>query len=45
MLSAMTATRGSAGYVAMEQVSGTLADKAGRLVLQRCGLMNNGINE
>ena len=32
MLSAMTATQGSAGYVAIEQVVGTLAGKQGSFV-------------
>jgi hypothetical protein len=44
MLSAMTVTQGSAGYVAIEQVSGTLAGKAGSFVLQHYGLMNKGSN-
>lgn len=42
MLSAVTATEGSAGYVAIEQVSGTLAGKSGGFVLQHSGLMNRG---
>jgi hypothetical protein len=42
MLSAITATKGSAGYVAMEQVSGTLAGKKGSFVLQHFGIMNRG---
>jgi Protein of unknown function (DUF3224) len=42
MLSAMTATKGSAGYVAMEQVSGTLAGRTGSFVLQHSGTMNRG---
>ncbi len=40
MLNAMTATPGSAGYVAIEQVSGTLAGKQGSFVLQHYGLMS-----
>lgn len=42
MLSAVTPTPGSAAYVAIEQVSGTLAGKAGSFVLQHTGLMNRG---
>lgn len=42
MLSAMTPVKGSAGYVAIEQVSGELAGKAGSFVLQHYGIMNKG---
>ena len=42
MLSAMTKVAGSAGYVAIEQVSGTLAGKQGSFVLQHFGVMANG---
>ncbi|MEO2269015.1 DUF3224 domain-containing protein [Pseudoalteromonas pernae] len=42
MLSAMTSVKGSAGYVAIEQVTGTLADKKGSFVLQHFGTMNQG---
>ena len=42
MLSAMTATKGSAGYVAIEQVSGLLSGKKGSFVLQHFGTMNRG---
>lgn len=42
MLSALTATKGSAGYVAIEQVSGILNGKYGTFVLQHAGLMNKG---
>lgn len=42
MLSAMTAIKGSAGYVAMEQVTGMLAGKTGSFVLQHFGIMNRG---
>lgn len=42
MLSAMTATKGSAGYVAIEHVSGTLNGKSGSFVLQHTGIMNRG---
>lgn len=44
MLSAMTATEGSAGYVAIEYVSGSLADKKGSFVLQHFGTMDRGKN-
>lgn len=42
MLSAGTAVQGSAGYVALERVSGTLQGRAGTFVLQHHGLMNRG---
>jgi hypothetical protein len=42
MLSAMTNVKGSAVYVAVEQVSGTLAGKAGTFVLHHVGVMNRG---
>lgn len=42
MLAAMTAVKGSAGYVAIEEVSGTLAGRRGTFVLQHHGLMNRG---
>ena len=42
MLSAMTSTNGSAGYVAMEQVDGVLNGKHGTFVLQHTGTMNRG---
>jgi hypothetical protein len=42
MLSAMTTVKGSAGYVAIEQVSGSLAGKKGNFVLQHFGTMNKG---
>jgi len=42
MLSAMTGTEGSAGYVAIEHVVGTLAGKTGSFVLQHFGIMNRG---
>jgi Protein of unknown function (DUF3224) len=43
MLSAMTATKGSAGYVAIERVSGVLHGKRGTFVLQHTGVMNRGV--
>ena len=44
MLSAMTPTEGSAGYVAIEQVTGSLSGKKGSFVLQHFGTMNRGKN-
>lgn len=43
MLTAGTATKGSAGYVAMERVSGTLGGKRGTFALQHTGTMNRGV--
>ena len=42
MLAAGTAVKGSAGYVAIEQVTGTLKGRTGTFVLQHSGLMNRG---
>lgn len=42
MLSAMTTVKGSAGYVAIEQVNGSLSGKKGSFVLQHFGTMNQG---
>lgn len=42
MLSAVTTTAGSAGYVAIEQVSGSLHGREGSFVLQHSGLMDRG---
>lgn len=42
MLSARTAVQGSAGYVAIEQVAGTLSGKKGSFVLQHFGVMDRG---
>jgi len=42
MLAAMTAVEGSAAYVAIEQVSGTLDGKKGSFALQHSGLMTRG---
>jgi hypothetical protein len=42
MLSAMTNVKGSAGYVAIEQVNGTLHGKNGSFVLQHFGTMDDG---
>ena len=43
MLSAGTVTKGSAGYVAIERVSGTLAGRKGTFVLQHSATMNRGV--
>ena len=42
MLSAMTSTKGSAGYVAIERVLGTLQSRTGTFVLQHSGTMTRG---
>ena len=42
MLSAGTATKGSAGYVAIDQVTGTLEGRKGGFVLQHSGTMKRG---
>jgi len=42
MLSALTPVKGSAGYVAIEQVVGSLSSKSGSFVLQHFGVMNKG---
>lgn len=42
MLSAGTPVKGSAGYVAMELVTGTLAGRSGTFVFQHSGTMNRG---
>lgn len=42
MLSAMGQVQGSAGYVAIERVTGTLHGKQGSFVLQHHGIMNRG---
>lgn len=44
MLTAMTAIKGSAGYVAIEQVVGKLCGKQGSFVLQHFGVMNQGVD-
>lgn len=43
MLAAGTAINDSAGYVAIEQVSGMLAGKRGSFVLQHSGTSNRGV--
>ena len=42
MVSAMGGVKGSAGYVAMERVTGTLAGRRGTFALQHTGTMNRG---
>jgi hypothetical protein len=42
MLSVVTSVKGSAGYVAIERVTGTLQGKRGGFVLQHSGTMNRG---
>ena len=42
MLAFMSEVRGSAGYVAIERVSGTLDGREGSFVLQHSGLMDRG---
>jgi hypothetical protein len=43
MLSFMTAVKGSAGYVAMERVTGTLRGREGAFTLQHSATMNRGV--
>ena len=43
MLSAGTSTKGSAGYVAIERVTGVLHGKRGTFVLQHSATMNRGV--
>lgn len=42
MLAAGTAVKDSAGYVAIEHVTGTLAGRSGSFALQHSGTMNRG---
>ncbi|GAB2858736.1 DUF3224 domain-containing protein [Pseudoduganella ginsengisoli] len=42
MLAVRTATKGSAGYVALEQVTATLDGRKGMFFLQHSGLMDKG---
>ncbi len=42
MLAAGTEVKGSAGYVALERVTGTLHGRSGTFVLQHTGTMNRG---
>ena len=43
MLSAMGNAEGSAGYVALERVTGTLHGRSGSFVLQHNGTLNRGV--
>jgi hypothetical protein len=43
MLSAMTEVKGSAGYVAMERVTGSLNGRSGSFVLQHSATMTRGV--
>jgi hypothetical protein len=45
MLAAQTEVKGSAGYVALERVSGKLKGRSGSFVLQHNGTMNRGAAE
>ena len=45
MLSAMTPTKGSAGYVAIERVTGILQGRAGSFTLQHSGTMDRGAQQ
>ena len=42
MLTAMTDVKGSAGYVAIERVRGTLGGRTGSFILQHAGTMTRG---
>ena len=42
MLTAMTAVKGSAGYVAIERVTAALRGRKGTFALQHTGIMNRG---
>jgi hypothetical protein len=44
MISARSDVRGSAGYVAIERVSGRLHGRTGNFVLQHSGTMNRGMS-
>ncbi len=43
MLTGMTDTKGSAGYVAIERVTGTLKGRAGTFILQHSATMTRGV--
>lgn len=45
MLAAMTGVKGSAGYVAIERVDGTLNGRSGSFILQHYGMMNRGATD
>ena len=42
MLTAITSVKGSAGYVALELVSGTIAGRSGSFIFQHSGTMSRG---
>ncbi len=42
MLTGTTSVKGSAGYVAIERVSGTLEGRSGTFILQHTGVMTRG---
>jgi hypothetical protein len=42
MLTAMTSVKGSAGYVAVEQVTGTLGGRSGTFILQHSSTVTHG---
>lgn len=43
MLTAMTSLKNSAGYVAIERITGTLHGKSGTFALMHTGTMNRGV--
>lgn len=45
MLTAGDFTKGSAGYVAIEQIAGTLGGRTGSFALQHSGTITNGVQE
>jgi hypothetical protein len=45
MLTALTPVKGSAGYVAIERVAGTLGGRSGTFVFQHSGSMNRGAQQ
>jgi Protein of unknown function (DUF3224) len=45
MLTAMTANKGSAGYVAIERVTGRLDGREGSFVMQHTGTMDDGAQQ
>ena len=45
MLTAMTEVKGSAGYVAIERVTGTLRGRSGSFILQHSGSSNRGATQ
>jgi hypothetical protein len=45
MLTALTDVKGSAGYVAIERVTGTLHGRSGSFVLQHTGVMTRGAQQ